>query len=190
MWRKPRFKPTVIVFSALVYAIAVLGGMISTKAEASGRILAPSGQADTALVKVTVEYKKVNREEVLAAFFEDLKSPLKPNAKKFIEVADKYGLDYRLLPAISCMESTCGKRIIPESYNPFGWGIYGTTHIAFASFDEAIETVGKGLAENYVSKGFDTPREIAPIYTPPNHVNWLNGVNYFYSRMETLEGQI
>jgi len=45
------------------------------------------------------------------------------------------------------------------------------------------------LAENYVSKGFDTPREIAPIYTPPNHVNWLNGVNYFYSRMETLQGQ-
>ncbi|KKS29760.1 MAG: hypothetical protein UW13_C0009G0001, partial [candidate division WWE3 bacterium GW2011_GWA1_43_94] len=107
MWRKPRFKPTVIVLSALVYAIAVLGGMISTKAEANGKILASSGQAETALVKVTVEYKKVNREEVLTAFFEDLKSPLKPNAKKFIEVADKYGLDYRLLPAISCMESTC-----------------------------------------------------------------------------------
>ncbi|KKT08757.1 MAG: hypothetical protein UV87_C0002G0100 [candidate division WWE3 bacterium GW2011_GWD1_43_201] len=68
MWRKPRFKPTVIVLSALVYAIAVLGGMISTKAEANGKILASSGQAETALVKVTVEYKKVNREEVLTAW--------------------------------------------------------------------------------------------------------------------------
>ncbi len=190
MRRKPRFRPTVIVLSALVYAIAVLGGMISARADYNGRVLAAAEPAEIALVKVTIEFKEVNREEVLKAFFEDLKSPLAPHAKTFIEVADKYGLDYRLLPAISCMESTCGKRIIPESYNPFGWGIYGNTVTRFESFDKAIETVGKGLAENYVSKGFDTPRKIAPIYTPPNHVNWLSGVNYFFSKMETLEGQI
>jgi len=88
------------------------------------------------------------------------------------------------------MESTCGKRIIPGSYNPFGWGIHGNTVTSFASYDEAIEEVGRGLAENYVSRGFETPVEIAPIYTPPNHVNWLNGVNYFFSKMQTLEGQI
>ncbi len=190
MQKKPRFRPTVIVFSALVYAVAVLGGMTSARAEDRSRVLASLEAPEAALETVTVDYKQIDREKVLEAFFEDLGSPLKPNVKKFIEVADKYGLDYRLLPAISCMESTCGKRIIPGSYNPFGWGIHSNSYISFESFDEAIETVGKGLAEKYASKGYDTPEEIAPIYTPPNHVNWLKGVNFFYSEMETLEGQI
>ena len=40
-----------------------------------------------------------------------------------------------------------------------------------------------------MSKGYDTPEEIAPIYTPPNHRNWLAGVSYFIDKMdETSEG--
>ena len=71
-----------------------------------------------------VEYKKVNRKEALTKFFEKYKSPLAKNVDTFIETADKYGIDYRLIPSISCMESTCAKVLIEGSYNPFGWGIY------------------------------------------------------------------
>lgn len=122
--------------------------------------------------------------ESLEKFFEAQKSPLRDDADTFVRVAEKYGLDYRLLPAISCMESSCGKRMLPNSYNPFGWGIYGKNAIYFASFEEAIETVGKGISEKYVSKGLDTPEKIAPVYTPPNSVNWRNGVNFFISKIE------
>ena len=122
--------------------------------------------------------------EALEKFFEAQKSPLKEDADTFVRVAEKYGLDYRLLPAISCMESSCGKRILPNSYNPFGWGIYGKNAIYFKSFEEAIETVGKGISEKYVAKGLDTPEKIAPVYTPPNSVNWRNGVNFFISKIE------
>jgi len=84
------------------------------------------------------------------------------------------------------MESSCGKYLIEGSYNPFGWGIYGTNAIYFEDYDEAIETVGKGLKDNYLSRGFDTPQKIAPVYTPPNHVNWLNGVTYFMNSIENI----
>lgn len=128
-----------------------------------------------------------NRDEKIAAletFFNKQKSPLVDNARTFVDVAEKYDIDYRLLPAIACMESSCGKRLLPESYNPFGWGIYGKNAIYFKSYDEAIETVAKGIKEKYVGKGLNTPEKIAPVYTPPNSVNWKNGVNFFIGKIE------
>jgi len=134
-----------------------------------------------------VEYKKVDRKEALTKFFERYNSPLVNNVDKFIEVADIYGIDYRLIPSISCMESTCGKVLIKDSYNPFGWGIYGTNVIYFKNYDEAIKVVGEGLNKGYFAKGYDTVEEIAPIYTPPNHYNWKNGVTFFMNQISKEE---
>jgi len=139
------------------------------------------------LAKELDRAQKIAKIRAVEKFFDAYKSPLKPHSKTFVEVAEKYGLDYRLLPAISCMESSCGKKLIEGSYNPFGWGIYGSNAIYFINYDEAIETVGKGLKTSYLDKGFDTPQKIAPIYTPPNHRNWLSGVTFF---MEKIEPQI
>jgi hypothetical protein len=120
----------------------------------------------------------------LETFFDRYNSPLKDYSRDFVETAEKYDMDYKLLPAIACMESSCGKNLIHESYNPFGWGIYGNQAIYFENYTEAIETVGKGISENYIARGYETPEEIAPIYTPPNHVNWLSGVKYFINEIE------
>ena len=132
----------------------------------------------------SIQAKRVDRTRALREFFKSLNSPLEHYASHFVAVADKYELDYRLLPAISCNESSCGKHYIPSSNNVFGWGIYGNTVTSFASIEEGIETVGKGLAENYVAKGYDTVEEIAPIYTPPNPSRWANNVNYFYIQID------
>jgi hypothetical protein len=137
------------------------------------------------LTKELIRSQQINKIRKVEKFFESYKSPLVKHSGTFVKVANKYGLDYRLLPAISCMESSCGKKLIEGSYNPFGWGIYGSSAIFFKGYDEAIETVGKGLKTNYLDKGFDTPQKIAPIYTPPNHINWLSGVVFFMERIET-----
>ncbi len=56
----------------------------------------------------------------LASFFGHYKCPTPYYVKEYLQIADKYGLDYRLLPAISIQESTCGKH---ELYNNwFGIG--------------------------------------------------------------------
>ncbi|MFH1899259.1 MAG: hypothetical protein ABIJ82_02200 [Patescibacteria group bacterium] len=143
--------------------------------------------AEARLIDAQIKKSREKRIEALEKFFTKLKSPLKANAATFVDVADKYNLDYRLLPAISCMESTCGKFLIEGSYNPFGWGIYGKNAIYFKSYDEAIDTVAKGIRDNYTSKGLNTPEKIAPVYTPPNYVNWRNGVNYFISRIDACK---
>ncbi len=137
-----------------------------------------------------IEYKTVDRVAILENFFDKYNSPLKGNAETFVKVADEYGIDYKLLPSISCMESTCGKFLIEGSHNPFGWGVYGNQYIAFENYDEAIQTVGEGLHKNYFSKGLDTTYEIAPVYTPPNSHNWYRGVSWFEKQIDIVAASI
>lgn len=137
-----------------------------------------------AVIKSAIESAQLNRTEILYKFFKKRNSPMAENSKKFVEVADKYGLDYRLLPAISCLESSCGIRMPYESYNAWGWGVYGTNVIKFQNFDDGIEQVAKGLYEGYVLKGANTPEKIAPIYNPPTHESWLGKVKYYMAEID------
>jgi hypothetical protein len=172
-----------IHISILLPMVIFMTGPIVLKNNAVEPVVTYSGPQITHDLKAAT----IDRVGALEKFFEKYNSPLKGHANTFVEVADKYGIEYTLLPAISCMESSCGKKMLPNTYNPFGWGIYGNNFIAFNDFDEAIETVGKGLNENYFARGFDTPQKIAPIYTPPNHVNWLRGVNFFVGQINKAE---
>ncbi|MFC1625101.1 hypothetical protein ACFL15_01890, partial [Patescibacteria group bacterium] len=66
--------------------------------------------------------------------------------------------------------------------------IYGNNAIYFESWEDGIETVAKGIRENYFSKGFNTPEKMAPIYTPPNSANWLYAVRGFMYRIDNFRG--
>lgn len=161
-----------ILFTSL--AITFAG---SKPAEAEAKVVKPQN------MQFEIGYKKVDRVAALEKFFDKYKSPLRGHAKTFVEVADKYGIDYTLLPSISCQESTCAKFLIEGTYNPFGWGIYGNNFIAFESYDEAIQEVGKGLYKGYFSRGLDELHEIAPVYTPPSNGSWYRGVTYFSNQI-------
>src|SRR3990167_6961398 len=92
----------------------------------------------------------------LKVFFRKHNSSLYDYADKIVEVSDKYQFDYRLLPAIAMQESNLCRVIPDDSHNCWGWGIYGTTVTKFDSYNEAIETVGKGIKENYIDQGLVT----------------------------------
>jgi len=124
---------------------------------------------------------KEGSEAQLRAYLEWQGSPMAEAAGTFIEVARKYNLDWRLIPAIAGKESTFGKAIPWGSHNAFGWGIYGSQVLRYASWNESIEAVGKGLAD-YASRGIDTVREIEYTYCPQSansHHAWRDGVEYF-----------
>lgn len=108
------------------------------------------------------------------------KSPMQDSAPKYVEVAAKYNIDWTLLPAISGVESTFGKFVPQNSYNPFGWG---NGQIKFESWEDAIEKVGNGLNRIYYQRGYTTPELIQPIYAPPSKT-WAQKVNYFSSKFE------
>ncbi len=126
------------------------------------------------------------RPKLIENFFKHYQSPLESHSELFVAIADKYGLDYKLLPAISMQESKGGQKVIASSYNPFGYGIYGDLVLKFSSWEEAIEKVGKGLRINYLDKGLKTPTQIMAKYTPPSLATggtWAKGVSYFMEEL-------
>ena len=125
-----------------------------------------------------------NRVANLKAFFRKYNSPLYPYAQKIVEVSDKYHFDYRLLPAIAMQESNLCLKIPENSYNCWGWGIYGNKVTRFSSYDEAIEVVAKGIKLEYLDKGLITASQIMKKYTPPSSGSWAYGVNLFLKDLE------
>jgi len=124
------------------------------------------------------------RVEMVRQFFAKYESPLEPFASNIVENADRYGLDYRLLPAIAMQESNLCQKIIVDSYNCWGFGIYGKKVTRFESYPEAIDTVTKTLANNYIAGGLNTPEEIMKKYTPSNNGSWAYSVNYFMNLLQ------
>ncbi len=120
----------------------------------------------------------------LKSFFRKYNSPIYNNAHKIVEVSDKYGFDYRLIPAIAMQESNLCTYIPDDSHNCWGWGIYGTTVTHYDSFDEAIEAVGKGLKNEYIDKGLITASAIMQKYTPSSNGSWAHGVNTFLKALQ------
>ncbi len=124
------------------------------------------------------------RIEMLKQFFQKYKSPLTPFAQNVVESADKYGLDFRLIPAIAMQESNLCHKIIIDSHNCWGFGIYGKKVTRFENYPEAIETVTKTLAKNYIAGGLNTPKEIMTKYTPSNNGDWADSVSYFMNLLQ------
>lgn len=116
----------------------------------------------------------------LEKFLESYDSPLAEYADKFVESADKYGLDWKLVPAITGVESTFGKQIPAGSYNAYGWA---NGAFYFQSWEQSIDLVSKTLKEKYLDRGLDTPYKMAPIYAPPSKT-WAWKVIYFMNKLD------
>ncbi len=159
------------------------GNRVTTKADGSIEIVpAEVFMSKEQLDKLNEDKLKAQKIELFFRVNRN-NAPLADYAEKFVEVANKYDLDYRLLPAIATVESGGGKSNF-RSYNAWGWGNKG-----FSSFEEGIEVVGKGLKTGYIDKGRDTVEEIAPVYCPPNYKNWARSVNQFMNEIENIESK-
>lgn len=97
--------------------------------------------------------------------------PLTGQGIVFVRMADKYGLDWRLVAAISYAESTGGKfACSKDEHNVFGWG--SCRGQKFDSYKHAIETVTLNLGghnpntERYYKD--KTLAQIIDMYNPPH----------------------
>lgn len=137
------------------------------------------------LSKVSVSAEIADaRVELVRQYLVRYNSPMQHLAEFIVKTADKNGIDFRLTTAIAQQESNLCKRIPEGTYNCWGWGIHSRGTLGFQSFEEGIETVSKGLRENYIDKGYTTPDEIMRKYTPSSNGSWANGVNMFMSDMQ------
>lgn len=124
------------------------------------------------------------RPEIIRQYLKFYNSPLEPYAELIVNTADKYSIDFRLITAVAQQESNLCKVIPPGSYNCWGWGIHSKGSLGFTSFEEGIETVSRGLKEEYLDKGYSTVEEIMSKYTPLSNGSWAHGVETFMQDME------
>lgn len=152
------FYPYIILITALL--------LISLYTAHKGKIAKPVSYISTAYAAVatpsaTLAPKEDQRIEILKNFLTENNSPLASYSAFFIETADKYALDWTLMPAISGMESNFGKRMPEGSNNPFGLG--GGKLMKFTALYDSIEFEAKLLSEKYK---LASNRAIGSIYCP------------------------
>ena len=117
------------------------------------------------------DYGSDPRQVTLRKFFRRWECPAERYSTTFIEAADAYQLDWRLLPSISFVESTGGKSA--PNNNLFGWD---SGRAQFASPADGIHTVGYRLSHSdlYRFKNLDG---VLLTYNPnPDYVQLVKSV--------------
>jgi hypothetical protein len=100
------------------------------------------------------------RLQTLRDFFDRFDCPASEYSEHFIQAADNYSLDWRLLPSISYVESTGGKAA--RNNNFFGWD---SGKAQFSSPRAAIYTIGYRLATSHLYRGKNLDNVLAT-YNP------------------------
>lgn len=170
--------PLLFVFSILFFSFLSYQKHPTTQTVAYAAL--PTTQ-DIPIEEVTQEDARV---EMIRQFFAKYKSPLEPYAQNVVSSAEKYNLDFRLIPAIAMQESNLCSKIPNNSHNCWGFGIYGSKVTRFNDYPQAIETVTKTLARDYKAKGLETPEQIMQRYTPSSNGSWAKGVNHFMNVLQ------
>ncbi len=171
-------KNKILLAIFIIAAVLVIPQKTYAKAQASD---------SSATITPTLENKSGSdfRVKILKEYLIKHDSPLADNAGDFIYYADKYNLDWRLVAAISGVESTFGIAIPPSSYNGWGWGVYGDNVIRFNSWQDGIKTVSQGLRERYIDKwGGKDIYQIGSMYA--SSPVWASHVEYYINDIQTF----
>jgi hypothetical protein len=83
----------------------------------------------------------------LERFFRVYHCPLPHHTSEYLRAADDYGLDYRLLPAVSIRETLCGKATRRENNH---WGFHQES---FPSIEVGIDFLARRLSQHRLYKG-------------------------------------
>ncbi len=178
-------KKTLAILSGILFAGVVLHTFsqktetFKVEADISGTItpIAAATQVENILDDIDPVYSPnvqqyvpdETKVEKIRVYLESRNSPLAEYAEVFVRAADEHGIDYRIVVAISIIESGGGKKNF-KPYNAWGWGKSG-----FSSWVEGINAVSAGIGR-YYSKGLNTPRLISYSYCPPSADAWASKV--------------
>ncbi len=158
------------------------------------KIQSPNDNPQTAQAVGTVIESEDGREVIIAKFLERYNSPMKPYdfyGKKIVEIADRYTIDFRLLPAIAMQESNLCKTTNPGApHNCLGFGIHKSGTLDFDSYEDGFERAGRELKAYYIDKGLVTVEQIESKYTPSSNGSWANSVNQWMAEMRYDDRQL
>lgn len=117
---------------------------------------------------VLLDAVKDQRHVKLEMFFQSLGCPAPYHVKEYVGAADTYAIDYRLLPAISVLESTCG--IYQRQNNRWGWA---SARKGFASFRAGLEYIAHQLADGRYYKNKSLAEKVRMYNPNPQYARQL-----------------
>ena len=145
--------------------------------------------------KEVVEAEKTTNNEVVVEQEKEV-CVLDEVSCKIKEVANNYGIDYKMAIAIAKWETGYYTSHAFKNLNNVGgmmfWNGKGSQLQTFESLDSGIEAYVSNLKYNYFDLGLNTIESIQKKYAPvgaandPNNLNsnWLNGVRKIYNEIE------
>ncbi|MEZ4103260.1 MAG: glucosaminidase domain-containing protein [Candidatus Paceibacterota bacterium] len=105
------------------------------------------------------------------AYFGQWDLPASGYGLAMVKAADKYGIDWRLLPALAKLETTGGKHVCKNPKGVNNWFGWGSCKIRFDSVEESFDIIAKNLSGNnpntehyYKDKSV---AKILEVYNPP-----------------------
>lgn len=169
----------------IIFAFLFFLSAIPAKAEIIAGASAPLTHLSFIDSNSIEELREKRLKMVIESVLKRYDSPMAGESESFVKSCIKYQIDCYLLPSIAGLESTFGKFILPNSYNPFGWA---RGYMMFENWSDGIETVAKGLKNGYIKKGALTVEDIGPIYS--ESPTWAVRVNYFVRQFEKEEEKL
>ncbi len=159
----------------------------------TGRIVGPYSAKTPENTQTSYETKSVDARVLrIERVLEKFNCPLAGNGSFLVQKADDYQIPYWLVVSVAFQESGCGKKTpkvsgVKESYNAWGYGVWGQNIKTFDSWEAGISAVSKYFGINFFAKGTTDPCEIMKVYTPPSKGSWCEGVKYFGELIENFE---
>lgn len=125
---------------------------------------------------------------IIENYLKRYNSPLLPYKDKILQSGVRYQVKPELIVAIAQQESNLGKKSLENCFNAWGWGIHAKGTKCYSNWEEAIESVTKGIANDYCAKNYcDDPCLMMKKYTPRSNGSWCFGVKQFLKEMESGE---
>ena len=125
------------------------------------------------------------RSEIIRQYLNKYGSPLEPYSNLIVDLSDQYNFDYRWLVAIAQQESGLCKHIPENSYNCWGWGIYGDKVTRFDNYEDALRRISPQFTKIFLKGDHSKdPSEVMKTYTPPSDGSWAAGVSSFFDNLK------
>lgn len=162
-----------------VFMLLLITSILPQKIQAQEKASGSSATFQAILASRAADTRVATLQKYLAS--QD--SPLTPYAADFVQQADLYNIDWKLLVAISGVESTFGKAV--PCTNAWGFGIYGDQTLCFNTYDDAIRTISKALRTQYMNQwGATDVYSIGHLYAASP--TWADRVTYFMNQIQAF----
>jgi hypothetical protein len=175
----------------LVFAMALLVFPTKLKPETDDKYSIYLSKPLTLDSNVMGIYTRDSRAQRINEVMREYNCPMEGLGEVFVSEADKNNIPWWLVASVAFQESSCGKHMPTldgaNSFNSWGWGVYGENVHVFDNWVRGIETVSSYMNEMFYSKGITDPCDIMKTYTPPSQGSWCEGVKYFGNEFQNYK---